>query len=251
MAGQPLSDALQRRIRAGMLRVHSKRLASTKLWDCLNDAYDECAGAFDEAGEALTDELLTERVPAMVFDAALEHKWGLNPWHRPRGRAIVGSFLTGGYNPARYEQVPQLELTETFGGHKVTKGYRKSFNRKLGSRIAYWQAKALTRAEGGGLSKPEPADAPQPEVAAHTDNSSVNNTRAQVDAFIERVFEAKGRRITRIDIWRVAGYIEATQFQRFQRNKGASAGSIAKFTKILKLEPPEFLERLDRMSRAK
>lgn len=69
--------------------------------------------------------------------------------------------------------------------------------------------------------------------------------RAAIEAYIEEVVRKTGRRITRTDIWRVAGYTEATQFERFQRGKGASVGSIAKFTRILNLSPAEFLQRLD------
>ena len=260
MAWLPLSDALQRRIRAGLLRVHSKKLAGAKLSDCLKDAYDVYARAFDEVGEPLTDELFSEHIPPMVFDAAVEYKWVPYRLVRPRGRgAIVGSFLRGGYNPARYEEVPQAELTETFGSYKVPKGYGASFTQHyLECRIAHWRAEAATRELTGDSLKrertrelPSSTDGTMPKepllaVAADTDNSKGTDTREQVDAFIERIFSgAKGRRITRTDIWRVAGYTDATQFQRFQRNKKGSAGSIAKFTKILKLTPAEFLERLD------
>jgi hypothetical protein len=244
-------------MRAGLLRVHSRKLAGAKVPDCLREAYDVCASAFEEAGEPLTEELLTERIPAMVFGAAVEHKWEAYPPVRHRGRgAIVGSFLEGGYNPARDEVVPQTELTETFGGYRVMKGYEAAFKRRyLECRIVHWRAEALTPAVAGGELPPSTdritPEEPQPATVVHTGNSKGTDPRAQVDAFIERVFEVKGRRITRTDIWRVAGYTEATQFERFQRNRGASVGSIAKFTNILKLEPAEFLERLDRLNRAK
>jgi hypothetical protein len=103
-------------------------------------------------------------------------------------------------------------------------------------------ADATARAASGGFREPDQADTAEP------DGGDSTKERAQVDRFIESVLTGTGTRITRTDIWRVAGYTEATQFERFQRGKGASAGSIAKFSAILKLTPAEFLERLRRLT---
>jgi hypothetical protein len=90
-------------------------------------------------------------------------------------------------------------------------------------------------------------DEPSPERQGptHEPAKAETATHQQVDHFIERVLSTKARHITRSDIWRVAGYTEATQFERFQREKNTSAGSVIKFGKILKLGPAEFLQRLD------
>jgi hypothetical protein len=69
--------------------------------------------------------------------------------------------------------------------------------------------------------------------------------RAEIDAFIGSVLEKTGKRITRTDIWRVAGYSDATQFERFQRNQNVSKGSLATFGRVLRLSPAEFLVRLN------
>ncbi|MEN6532406.1 MAG: hypothetical protein ABFD89_02015 [Bryobacteraceae bacterium] len=68
--------------------------------------------------------------------------------------------------------------------------------------------------------------------------------RGQVNRFIDKVLRETGRRISRTDIWRVVGYSDRTEFQRFQRGRGASPGSIRKITKVLNLNPAEFLRRL-------
>jgi hypothetical protein len=73
-----------------------------------------------------------------------------------------------------------------------------------------------------------------------------SDPRARIDRFIDGVLRETGRPITRTDIWRTAGYKEATEFERFQRGRG-SAGSAAKFNRILNLKPNEFLERLDKV----
>ncbi|MGA2117525.1 MAG: hypothetical protein ABSH56_22530 [Bryobacteraceae bacterium] len=94
------------------------------------------------------------------------------------------------------------------------------------------------------------ADSAQGECTTDTTpkERQVTEARAQVDRFIESVLTATGRRITRTDIWRVAGYKEATQFERFQKNRRASSGSIIKFNGILKLKPSEFLARLSKLT---
>jgi hypothetical protein len=114
----------------------------------LADAYDVYANAFCEAGEKLTEELLTERIPGLLLETAVKCKWVQHPSWRHR-RGVVGGFLPGNYNPARYEPVPQAELTETFGGYKVRNGYGAGFRRYLEGRIAHWRVEALTRAKEG------------------------------------------------------------------------------------------------------
>jgi len=89
----------------------------------------------------------------------------------------------------------------------------------------------------------------EPTVQSAKERDAVQTVRARVDAFIGNVFQMKARRITRTDIWRVAGYTEATQFERFQRNKNQSAGSVARFERVLRMNPTEFLERLDRLKK--
>lgn len=48
------------------------------------------------------------------------------------------------------------------------------------------------------------------------------NRRKEVEAFIDSILEATSTRISKTDIWRVAGYTDPTQFERFQRNKNTS-----------------------------
>jgi hypothetical protein len=103
------------------------------------------------------------------------------------------------------------------------------------------------------------AEHPEPKlpVASGTDDSrptgvetrgGSQSSRARVDAFIERVLAETQRQITRKDIWRVAGYEDATQFQRFERDNRVTHGSRRKFDGILRLSPSEFLKRLDSMN---
>ena len=138
--------AHMKEVDAGWLRIDSKRLEGAKLTDCLRDAYDHHARLLAKSGEPLTEESLNQNIPSLVFIGAIHYKWIPYPLIRRAGRRVVGSFLDGWYDRSRakYELVPKGELTETFGGYKVTKGYEDQFKRIVGGRIAHWRAEALT-----------------------------------------------------------------------------------------------------------
>lgn len=73
--------------------------------------------------------------------------------------------------------------------------------------------------------------------------------KALVDRFIERVLEETGQKITRTDIWRVTGYSEATEFERWQRRDVGyedGSGVDQKLRRVLSLVPAEFIRRLER-----
>ena len=72
--------------------------------------------------------------------------------------------------------------------------------------------------------------------------------RSEINLFLKRVFTDEGRRITRTNLWQVAGYKDATQFERFQRDKRASYGSKIKFRAILKMDSKSFIARLDNLA---
>jgi hypothetical protein len=83
------------------------------------------------------------------------------------------------------------------------------------------------------------------EPAAKTLSIPSSDDRpGQVDAFIAAVLNDTGRKITRRDIWRVAGYEDKTQFSRWQANKRATQKASNVFPRIIKLNPREFLAKL-------
>jgi hypothetical protein len=85
-------------------------------------------------------------------------------------------------------------------------------------------------------------------VAPHVDESGGHTTnRELIEQFIDAVLVASGKTISKTDVWRVAGYSDATQFERFQREKNVSSGSSVKFKRILRLSPAEFLDRLSKL----
>lgn len=72
------------------------------------------------------------------------------------------------------------------------------------------------------------------------------NRKAAVDAFIDVVTDATGRRIKRKEIWAAAGYNDATEFQRFQRGDARTTKrATAAFNRVLKMSPEDFLKLLN------
>jgi hypothetical protein len=83
-----------------------------------------------------------------------------------------------------------------------------------------------------------------PEVKG---NPVAAERRAKVDMFISRV--GKIRAITRKDIWTVAGYKDATEFQRWQRaDKRTTESADRNFTRVLNMTPEKFIDALRKLA---
>src|ERR1041385_3899171 len=149
---QEISGDLRNSIRAGLLRVHSKHLERAGLTECLREAYDVYAELFQRAGWPLTETLLTESIPAWVFQWGVAREWlPYPPLRYVRGK---GNMLEGWIIRSAYVRIPESELTMQFGCYKVTDWYKADVLKRLASRIAYWQAEALvSRAAVAILSK--------------------------------------------------------------------------------------------------
>jgi hypothetical protein len=58
--------------------------------------------------------------------------------------------------------------------------------------------------------------------------------RAAVDVYIEKILRETGRRITRTDIWKSAGYKSRTEFERWERNDSRATKTAQRnFTRVL------------------
>jgi len=69
------------------------------------------------------------------------------------------------------------------------------------------------------------------------------NNRSRIDAFILSVLEATSERITRTAIWRVAGYGDRTEFERFQREDPKTTRSANEnFNRVLTMTPERFMD---------
>ena len=72
-----------------------------------------------------------------------------------------------------------------------------------------------------------------------------SNRRDAINSFINRMKMATGLSIKRKNIWKVAGYTDPTQFQRFQRNDPRTTQSaIAQFNQVLKMMPEDFRKKV-------
>jgi len=70
--------------------------------------------------------------------------------------------------------------------------------------------------------------------------------RELIDTFIAKLTES-GRKITRKNIWTVAGYKNRTEFERFQRGDVRTTRSAtANFKRVLGMAPEDFVRSLDR-----
>ena len=83
------------------------------------------------------------------------------------------------------------------------------------------------------------------ECAEGTSGSEIGK-RAEIDAFILRLALA-GHKVTRKDLWTVAGYKHPSEFERFQRGDSRTTRSAtAALTRVLNLTPLDFIQLLEK-----
>jgi hypothetical protein len=139
---------------------------------------------------------------------------------------------------------------------------------RLLARSEDWKAQAFQRglegeshAHGKDTPMTRPADLPiagegtepsweEPNGnAAGAGAADAERQRAAVDDFIATVAEKTGRKISRKNIWIVAGYEDSTEFERFQRADPRTTKSATKsFNRVLRMTPEHFIETLDKKS---
>jgi hypothetical protein len=123
------------------------------------------------------------------------------------------------------------------------------------------QAEAWKHAAEGGFPEAKrggaaesSGDEPVRTNAGPADNETNGggvDRRAVVGAFISKLSDA-GRKITRKQIWTVAGYTNATEFERFQRGDNRTTQSAAAaFNRVLNMKPEDFIGLLDKKSASK
>lgn len=216
-------------IRAKLLQIHSRKLKRAELDLCLDEAYDVFAVALKDDGQNLSESILNETIPALVLRWATRRQWF----------SLPPLLLELGVKPGPGKWV-------TFGDFQAPEKIKTEIGKSLASRIAHWEAEVLALGTIGEPNESSPTAAQR--VPAEGPNSSVASQahhRELVDAFIEQVLVVTGKRIRRTDIWKAAGYEDATEFERFQRNSRTSPAVISKFMKILRMTPAKFMERLD------
>ncbi len=72
------------------------------------------------------------------------------------------------------------------------------------------------------------------------------NQLSRIEAFISKM-DVAGHHITRTNIWKVAGYKDATEFQRFQRGDPRTTRSATgNFNRVLLMSPEAFMQALEK-----
>ena len=83
---------------------------------------------------------------------------------------------------------------------------------------------------------PDLSPAKVENVSVRSDTAELR--KAAVDAYIDEVFERKGIRIRRVDIWQAAKYKDPTEFQRWQRKDSRTTPAAEQaFRRILSQKP--------------
>jgi hypothetical protein len=78
----------------------------------------------------------------------------------------------------------------------------------------------------------------------------VDGNRARIDAFIGQI-AALGLKVTRKNIWTVAGYTDRSEFQRFQNGNRMTKTAKLNFDRVLRMTWEEFRSALRRSSSSK
>jgi hypothetical protein len=202
-----ISGELRKRIRAGLLRVHSKRLERTAdLKTCLRECYDVYATLLRDAGWPLTEMLLTEFLPAWVYQWGVAKEWFPYPPNYSGPKQVLGSYqivsieewrddpfeapripsqFEASRIPSQHVPIPEPLLKVHSGCDRAPDWYKEVTLKALASRISWWQAEVLDAAvvllpksipeEGTTLTEGSSDDA---EPKATTNEACVAETRA-------------------------------------------------------------------------
>lgn len=126
---QEISGELRNRIRAGLLKVHSKRLERTDRKTCLRESYDVYASILRDAGWPMTEILLKESIPAWVYQWAVAKEWLPRP---------SGHWVDARGNLPQFVPIPEAE-------RRVPDRYKAYTRNALAGRVSHWQAEALVQ----------------------------------------------------------------------------------------------------------
>ena len=220
------------KICAGLYRIKSRALSAASLWaslrECVGEAYDLFASQLVTTGIQLTDVVLQDGIPLLVFRSAIDY--GFAPdFRRPlilrNPRLPAGSADRWRIGPDPYEDGDRLDI---FDGREVAKGFEQFFRDQLSSRVAYWKAAAIEQE-------------PQPQQATVDVGGLTAPTRVNIEAYLQRVMQETGTRATKHDLALVAGYTDTTDLMRLQRGETTSKKVLDAYAGALGLEPQKFL----------
>jgi len=146
------------------------------------------------------------------------------------------------YFPVKPPQLSNVPPAEPTHGNAAD---RDSVDRRSG-KGGFPEAKEV------GVVEPSGNEATRADAgpAVNATNGNGTDQRSAIDAFISKLAVA-GRKITRKNIWTVAGYTNATEFERFQRGDTRNQSAAAAFKRVLNMKPENFIGSLDKKSASK
>jgi hypothetical protein len=156
---------------------------------------------------AVRDSVIKSRVELVVMRTRLKNAHDALRHLAMKIRKLKGEVANGYEIEARELQYQKAAAQGSSESQLLEGG--------IGGRRRGWTAAAL-----GGIKRPL-------------------DRRSAVDAYIQEVLEKTGRKITRADFWRAAGYKTRTEFERWQRcdPKHKNEAADKAFTRILTKKP--------------
>lgn len=157
-----LSDSATVRIRDGLCRIHAEWLENHQLpWTrasiaakgtaelrCLWKIYDLHAAVLMEDGVSLTDSLLADSIPVLVFRAAKDLQW-----MTAESPSFVTHFVRtveiAGARPSLWARLHAISANE-LKDCKLPKNFGLAFTACLESRFLHWQAERNSAPRSGG-----------------------------------------------------------------------------------------------------
>ncbi len=137
-------------------------------------------------------------------------------WHWPKASTFIreGIFLI----PPETE-LPPTDTVENVWADSSNPEVRAWVDRSLAFHGSSWLKRwARATEEPGEVHRESGGSGGMSEPAADTADDNGADRRAAVDAYIEEILERTGKRITRTDIWKLAGYKSRTEFERWERD---------------------------------
>jgi len=184
-----------------LLRIHHDEDPENETTaTCLNEAFRVIAQALSDTGEVLTESLLREKIPAWVYQWAVARDWLEYPPPWPRWRTPSVRKNISGLEPILErelndrEPIPERELNVRFGVYWVSEAWKWSVVHVLERTIADWEREATERAR---WASEEPRNGGEQEhrsgqVIKGNPAGEASDLRAQIDAYIEEVFQKPG-----------------------------------------------------------
>ncbi len=106
--------------------------------------------------------------------------------------------------------------------------------------------------EAEALQKELAAQSTQQTPQLSAEGRASASTRARIDQFLTNLNNNTSRKVRRKDIWIVAGYKSATDFERFQNERpDCNQKAIENFNRVLGMSSEDFLRILDKKLKGK